>query len=439
MTTNCFIFDTNKCVGCMACAVGCTLANDTRGRTNWRTVHQYNPLRHPELPVFHYSLACNHCHEAPCMKNCPAMAYSRDEKTGAVIHDAGSCIGCKYCTWACPYDAPKFNPAAGIVEKCNLCIERISTGAMPACATACPVGALSYGVARPNGDSVVTPGFTQQAIRPQIYLIPPREKAVIPEIITNQPVTIPVESLKSLLPPRKPKITAAREWSLVAFTLLVPVLAASVGAVITHGSPFSKAIFVLLSLLALVGSLLHLGKKQRAWRAVTNLKHSWLSREIISFSAFIGFAFLYLLFPRPLLGWAVIGAALATLISIDFVYRMVRPHNEFPLHSSSAWLTGLLLWSLITNSFFMSLAVIAVKGALYIRRKNSKAGTRNWSQTVQRLLRLVPLLAAPAIILLEPGAGLWAALAALTGETADRIDFYNEAEIADPASAAEKP
>lgn len=439
MTTNCFIFDANKCVGCMACVVGCTLANGTQGRTNWRTVHQYNPLRHPELPVFHYSLACNHCGDAPCMKNCPAMAYARDEKTGAVIHHAESCIGCKYCTWACPYDAPKFNATNGIVEKCNLCIEKINAGAMPACADACPVGALSYGAALPNGDTVVTPGFTQQAIRPRIHLIPSRKKTTIPEIITNQPAPIPVGNIQAMLPLREGKISAAGEWSLVAFTLLVPAIAAWIASAITHESPFSKTLFMSLCLLALLGSLLHLGKKQRAWRALSNLKNSWLSREILGFSAFVGCAFLYLLLPEPLLGWAVVGLALTTLISIDFVYKLVRPAKEFPIHSSSAWLTGLLLWSLITNSFFVSVTLIAVKGALYIRRKNDQTIQRDWNSTFLRLVRLVPLLVAPAIIMMNPAYGLWAALAALVGETADRIDFYNEAAVPDPAKASENP
>ncbi len=70
------------------------------------------------------------------MKNCPALAYTRDKETGAIIHHAEACIGCKYCTWTCPYDAPKFNEATKIVEKCNFCVDRISDGKQPACAQA---------------------------------------------------------------------------------------------------------------------------------------------------------------------------------------------------------------------------------------------------------------------------------------------------------------
>ena len=144
MEKNIFIFDYNQCVGCHACVVACINENGFQEPKQWRNIHQSNNTHFPQLPLFYLSLACNHCADAPCLKNCPANAYSRDEKTGAVIHHSEKCIGCQYCTWACPYDAPKFNPKEGIIEKCTFCNNRIEENLKPACANLCPTGALDF-------------------------------------------------------------------------------------------------------------------------------------------------------------------------------------------------------------------------------------------------------------------------------------------------------
>jgi DMSO reductase anchor subunit len=48
-----------------------------------------------------------------------------------------------------------------------------------------------------------------------------------------------------------------------------------------------------LLLLGLASSFLHLGRPERAWRAATMWRTSWLSREVIVLPAFMGTAFLY--------------------------------------------------------------------------------------------------------------------------------------------------
>jgi Fe-S-cluster-containing dehydrogenase component len=102
-----FIIDLNKCTGCNACVLACAIENAEIQDKDWRGIRTYNELKVPGLPVFHYSIACNHCEKAPCKPVCPAEAFSTDEATGAVVHHEERCIGCRYCTWACPYDAPK--------------------------------------------------------------------------------------------------------------------------------------------------------------------------------------------------------------------------------------------------------------------------------------------------------------------------------------------
>ncbi|MBK7712078.1 MAG: 4Fe-4S binding protein [Bacteroidales bacterium] len=128
-----FIFNHNRCVACGACRAACILEN--KWPVSPRTIITYNKPGLPSLPVINLSLACNHCKTAVCMDGCPASAFTRDEATGAIVIDDSKCIGCRYCQWNCPYDAPKFHTPDRIIIKCNLCYQRLKDGLMPACTT----------------------------------------------------------------------------------------------------------------------------------------------------------------------------------------------------------------------------------------------------------------------------------------------------------------
>ncbi|MEM7197352.1 MAG: 4Fe-4S dicluster domain-containing protein, partial [Pseudomonadota bacterium] len=58
---------------------------------------------------------------------------------------------CKLCSWACPYGAREYDPHAGVMKKCTLCVDRIyndnlpQSMRVPACVSTCPVGARSFG------------------------------------------------------------------------------------------------------------------------------------------------------------------------------------------------------------------------------------------------------------------------------------------------------
>ncbi len=106
-------------------------------------------------------LMCNHCDNPPCTRVCPTQAtWKRDD--GIVMMDWHRCIGCRYCTAACPYGSRSFNwqdprPAIatinpdfptrtkGVVEKCNFCEELLARGLTPACVAACPEKTLTFG------------------------------------------------------------------------------------------------------------------------------------------------------------------------------------------------------------------------------------------------------------------------------------------------------
>ena len=141
---NSFVFDPNRCTGCHACRVACGIENELAPERSWRRIETFNARHHPGVPLFHVSLACNHCAEPACMYACPALAYHRDRSTGAVLLDEGKCIGCRYCAWACPYDAPVFDDERGVMSKCTFCDHRLKEGRKPACTALCPTRALDF-------------------------------------------------------------------------------------------------------------------------------------------------------------------------------------------------------------------------------------------------------------------------------------------------------
>ncbi len=427
-----FLFDINKCVGCMACVTGCIIENGTSLNMNWREVHRANPWKHPDLPIFYFSLACNQCEEAPCMKNCPALAYSRDEATGAIVHHAEKCIGCTYCTWACPYDAPKFNPMTKVIEKCNFCVDRLHQAKQPACVVACPVNALSFGEME-SGQENPVPGFVNRGIKPSIQLIPLRESHTKPVIWTYQK-----ESDKESIPdptlPLEAKISITKEWALIPFTLTMALLVGWLGASYSNDIPFSPPIFLGLGGLAMGLSALHLGKKLRAWRSVLNIKNSWLSREIVGVSTFLATGALYAFSNHWIIGILAMVAGVFMLISIDKVYSVTERKNQAKLHSSMVWITGLLFWSILSgNSFFIGL-VIVLKTTLYLYRKvrfyQHKIPVHGLVSGLRLSLLWFPVLIG---IFLVPIENYWFFAAfVMTGELIDRSEFYNEIEVISP-------
>jgi ferredoxin len=70
---------------------------------------------------------------------------------GIVLVNPDTCIGCKLCSWACPYGAREYDYDDGVMKKCTLCVDRIynenipEEDRVPACVRACPTGARAFG------------------------------------------------------------------------------------------------------------------------------------------------------------------------------------------------------------------------------------------------------------------------------------------------------
>jgi Fe-S-cluster-containing dehydrogenase component len=206
--------DLTRCAsrdGCRRCIDACHAVHrvptvaDPRHEVKWvwtepfarvfpEQIHSYEPEAWAQSPVL---VLCNHCKNAPCTTVCPTGATWR-RSDGAVAMDEHRCIGCRYCMAACPYGSRSFNwenprgdagsacdgspewvrtacaqskypaRAAGVVEKCNLCTERIDAGQVPLCVETCRnagIAALTCGDLEDAGSPLRQLLATRQVLR----------------------------------------------------------------------------------------------------------------------------------------------------------------------------------------------------------------------------------------------------------------------------------
>ncbi len=137
--------DVTRCIGCLACAVGCKswhglpAGGPGRVRVLDFTLGAYPVVSRWILPV-----PCMQCEHPPCAAVCRFSACVRGED-GIVGVDAGRCTGCGLCVLACPYGARALRPDTGRADGCDLCRDRLAEGWDPLCVEACPGGALIFG------------------------------------------------------------------------------------------------------------------------------------------------------------------------------------------------------------------------------------------------------------------------------------------------------
>lgn len=171
-----FLVDATRCVNCKTCEIAC---QDFHGvaPVRLRRVRVFEHGAFPAVRSWNVSMSCNHCAEPLCVEYCPAAAYRKRAEDGIVVHDPARCIGCRYCTWVCPYGAPQYDSAAGHVRKCDLCVGEIDAGREPACVAACPLRAIKVAdleeIAAGEDTTIAAPDlpsplFTQPACR---YLV----------------------------------------------------------------------------------------------------------------------------------------------------------------------------------------------------------------------------------------------------------------------------
>ena len=409
-----FIFDHGKCVACNACNVACTIENGWNSHP--RSVYTFNSEAAWSLPVINLSMACNHCETASCLNGCPAKALYRDPETGSVIVNEERCLGCKYCTWNCPYDAPKYDRDKKIVEKCNQCYLNIKDGFDPACTTACPTGALRFSEMNPARSGFIYSWFPEKALNPAIEFVSKEN--------LSAPVVFPERKPEMQSPARQKARTSREEISLVIFTFLLTVSVALMTSSIITGR-FHSYTIILLNLLAGISSLFHLGKKLRSWRALSNFAKSPLSREI---SAFILYfivsslaAFLYL----PFLVVVSTITGLILLLSIDSVYIFSDGRRSIFFHSGGTFISGLLVASFISGSILPAVFLAVIKTLIVFTFQLK--GNNESPDFAMRFFRLALLIITGSGLLIYRSVPVLPVIMIfLSGELIDRIFFYKD-------------
>jgi Fe-S-cluster-containing dehydrogenase component/CRP-like cAMP-binding protein len=139
------VINLDRCIGCDDCVRACATAHDNNPRFTRQGFAHHNAM---------IVNACMHCTDPVCLIGCPTGAIHRDEGSGAVVINDGTCVGCATCANSCPYDNIKMvdirgNTGAFLLDsedqtisratKCDLCVTQL-TG--PACVQACPHDAL---------------------------------------------------------------------------------------------------------------------------------------------------------------------------------------------------------------------------------------------------------------------------------------------------------
>ena len=182
--------DLDRCTGCGACVVACKMENNVpfssprdaaSGRElTWIQLLPFRKTGNGAGATRVIPLMCQQCDHPPCVPVCPTGATYKSERTGIVAQVYPRCIGCRYCTNACPYTVKVFNwfepewpgemrrgfnpdvspRSRGVVEKCTFCHHRLQKARAAvrmegrevrdgdwttACAQACPSQAIVFG------------------------------------------------------------------------------------------------------------------------------------------------------------------------------------------------------------------------------------------------------------------------------------------------------
>ncbi len=119
----------------------------------------------------------------------------------------------------------------------------------------------------------------------------------------------------------------------------------------------SSCTTLVLLALGLVASFFHLGRPERAWRAVTQWRTSWLSREVIVLPAFMGMVFLYMLSNLLWVGAVAAFLCIALFVCTAMIYACLKFLQEW--HSPFTLLNFVLLGMASGLTLSVPLAVVA--------------------------------------------------------------------------------
>jgi formate dehydrogenase iron-sulfur subunit len=158
-----FFIDLSKCTACRGCQVACKQWKKLPAEktSNWGSHQNPKDLSYNTLKLVHFQEIevdgkldyvffpeqCRHCLSAPCVvQSSVDGAMIQDEATGAVYY-TDKTKDCKYADVldSCPYKIPRLDEKTKRISKCDMCIDRVQNGKLPACVLTCPTGAMNFG------------------------------------------------------------------------------------------------------------------------------------------------------------------------------------------------------------------------------------------------------------------------------------------------------
>ncbi len=187
-----FAIDLRKCIGCHACTIACKAEHDIPVGVNRCWVKTVEQGTFPDTQRFFFPVLCNQCDEAPCAKICPTHALFK-RPDGIVDLYGDSCIGCRACMVACPYDQLFIDPNTRTAEKCNFCANRVENDLLPACVSVCPTECRIFGdlddpaseVAQIAAREMTKVRKPEKGTIPKVFYIAAEESVIQPEIATR--------------------------------------------------------------------------------------------------------------------------------------------------------------------------------------------------------------------------------------------------------------
>ncbi len=166
MTGKSFFVDLSLCTACRGCQVACKQWKNLPAEKTRNVGSHQNPQdlssktirlvrfheardANDKLQWYFFPEQCRHCLEPPCkyIGNMYCNGIKQDKATGAVIMTADtSRMGNKVTSEElCPYNVPRMDAETGRWVKCDMCLDRVQEGRLPACVQSCPTGTMNFG------------------------------------------------------------------------------------------------------------------------------------------------------------------------------------------------------------------------------------------------------------------------------------------------------
>ena len=394
-----FYFDARACSGCKACQIACKDKHGLEQARSWRTIFevvgggwkQVGETWVPDVFAYHLSMACNHCEKPICAEVCPTQAVSK-RTDGIVLLDANNCLGCGYCSWACPYAALDYDKTSGHMTKCTFCVDKIDAGRPPECVAACPMRVLDFG---DRDKLTVKHGSTNGS-----YPLPEPELTEPHLLITPHKDARRAQTEPADVVPIVGK--NMNEWPLILFTLFSQMAAGAFLLLVILGTLFSQsssfdpiswmnneALFgiTLVFIASMLISFLHLGTPQKAYRAFSNVKTSWLSREVLFGTAFAGSLVLLIglqLFTsgpstiRTVITWTAALTGILFLYSMSQVYMLRTVPTWKSLKTPLSFYIAALMLGLLAVIVYLSSNPGSIANTLAISTLDLMANASQW-------------------------------------------------------------